>query len=83
MSGEPMSVTDGLIEEELRTMVAGGATARADDELIAEARRRALDRAGLMVANTPSDEAVGHWEAVLDEIRREEGRTGDGAGPTP
>ncbi len=70
-----MSVTHGLIEEELHKLVASGedgATDRDDGALIAEASRRARSRAGLMTSNVPSAEAMDHWEAVLEEMRDEE-----------
>jgi hypothetical protein len=69
-----MSVTDGLIEEELHKIVAtgeDGASVRDDDALIAEASRRARGRAGLMVDNAPSAAETEHWEGVLGEIRDE------------
>jgi hypothetical protein len=67
-----MSITDGLIAEELHKLVTSGedaATDRDDGALIAEASRRARSRAGLMTTNAPSAEALGHWEAVLEAIR--------------
>jgi hypothetical protein len=68
-----MSVTDGLIEEELHKIVASGADGATDrdDALIAEATRRARSRAGLTTTNAPSAEAMEHWETVLEEIRDE------------
>ncbi len=70
-----MSVTDGLIEDELHKIVASGedgATDRDDGALIVEASRRARSRAGLMTTNAPSAEAMEHWEGVLEGIRDEE-----------
>ena len=75
-----MSVTDGLIEEELHKIVASGedgVTARDDGAIIEEASRRARGRAGLMTTNAQSAEAMDHWEAVLTEIRDEEGEPED------
>jgi len=76
-----MSVTDGLIEEELHKIVVSGEdgmTAQADGELIAEAIRRARSRAGLMTTNPQDAEAVDHWESVLAELRDEAASQGDG-----
>lgn len=67
-----MAITDGLIEEELRKMVASGAadaTAQTDRDIIAEATRRARRRAGLMTTNTPGAAAREHWASVLAAIR--------------
>ncbi|MDQ2787864.1 MAG: hypothetical protein M3Y58_22985 [Chloroflexota bacterium] len=75
-----MSVTAGLIEEELHKMIASGEdgmAARADGELIAEATRRARSRAGLMTTNPQDAEAVEHWESVLAELRGEAAPQGD------
>lgn len=69
-----MSMTDRLIEEELRRIVAtgeDGATTQTDSAIIAEATRRALGRAGLMTPSTQDAEAVEHWEKVLGELRDE------------
>ncbi len=71
-----MSVTDGLIEEELRKIlknsgaVAGGWN---DDEIIAEASRRAYGRAGLMIAHAPDAAAMDHWGVMIAAIRSEAG----------
>jgi hypothetical protein len=75
-----MSVTDGLMEEELHKIVASGAdgaTDRDDGTIIEEASRRARGRAGLMTTNAQNAEAMDHWEAVLTEIRDEEGEPAD------
>lgn len=68
-----MSMMDGLIEEELRTIVAHRedvASAWSDDEVIAEARRRARGRAGSMATNGPDAHAMDHWLAVIAVCRR-------------
>ncbi len=79
-----MSMTDGLIEEELHKLVASGeddAAPRADGDIIAEATRRARGRAGLMTTNPQGAEVVEHWGAVLADIRDEAGERGDEGSP--
>lgn len=71
-----MSVTDGLIEEELHKILENGeavASGWSDDEIIAEASRRAYGRAGLMIAHAPDAAAIHHWEAMIAEIRADTG----------
>ena len=68
-----MSMTDGLIDEELRMIVANGedvARAWSDDAIIAEASRRARGRAGSMVTSGPDAEAMDHWRAMIAAYRQ-------------
>ncbi len=68
-----MAMTDGLIEDELRTIIANGedvASAWSDDEVIAEASRRARGRAGSMVTSGPNAAAMDHWLAVIAACRQ-------------
>ena len=68
-----MSMTDGLIEDELRTIIANGedvAAAWSDDAIIAEASRRAHGRAGSMVTSGPNAAAMDHWLAVIAACRQ-------------
>ncbi len=68
-----MSMTDGLIDEELRTIIANGedvAAAWSDDAIIAEASRRAHGRAGSMVTSGPNAAAMDHWRAVIAACRQ-------------
>ncbi len=67
-----MSMTDGLIDEELRMIVANGedvARAWSDDAIIAEASRRARGRAGSMVTSGPDATAMDNWRAVIAACR--------------
>ncbi len=71
-----MSVTDGMIEEELRKILENGedaASGWSDDEVIVEASRRAYGRAGLMITHAPDTAMMDHWEAMIAEIRSEAG----------
>jgi len=71
-----MSVTDGLIEEELRKVLENNEAAASgwnDDEIIAEASRRAYGRAGLMIAHAPDAAAMDRWTAMIAEIRSDAG----------
>jgi len=71
-----MSVADGLIEEELRKILENGENVAGgwnDDEIIAEASRRAYGRAGLMIAHVPDAAAMDHWGAMIAAIRSEAG----------
>ncbi len=68
-----MSMTDGLIDEELRKIVTNGedrASAWSDDEVIAEASRRARGRAGSIVTSGPDAAAMDHWLAVIATCRQ-------------
>ncbi len=72
-----MSMTDGLIAAELRTIITNGedvAAAWGDEELIAEASRRAHGRAGSMVTSGPDAAAMDHWLAVIAACRQETDR---------
>ncbi len=72
-----MSMTDGLIAAELRTIIANGedvAAAWGDEEIIAEASRRAHGRAGSMVTSGPDAAAMDHWLAVIAAYRQETDR---------
>ncbi len=56
-----MSMMDGMVEEELRAIVANGedvASAWTDEEVIVEANRRARGRAGSMATNGPDEETT-------------------------
>ena len=68
-----MSMTDGLIDEELRTIIANGedvAAAWSDDAIITEASRRAHGRAGSMVTRGPDAATMDHWRAVIAACRQ-------------